>query len=54
MADPRRTILADPLATTHRRNGGRTHFVVAGQSAPGASGDVKMFEWDPAVSSFAV
>ncbi|WOO76939.1 SEH-associated protein 4 [Vanrija pseudolonga] len=54
MADPRRTILADPLATTHRRNGSRTHFVVAGQSAPGASGDVKMFEWDPAAESMSM
>lgn len=47
MAEPRRIVLADPLAgpsTAH------TRFAVAGQGAPGAPGDVKMYEWDGEVS----
>jgi len=47
MAEPRRIILADPLAVP----GDRTRFAVAGQGAPGAPGDVKMYEWDGVVST---
>lgn len=46
MAEPRRIVLADPLA----RPGEVTRLAVAGQGAPGAPGDVKMYEWDGHVS----
>lgn len=46
MAEPRRIVLADPLA----RPGAPTRLAVAGQGAPGAPGDVKMYEWDGSVS----
>lgn len=48
MSDPKRLIAADPLSSGH---GGRTHFAVAGQSASGAPGDVRMYQWDSGVSS---
>lgn len=48
MSDPKRLIAADPLSSGH---GGRTHFAVAGQSASGAPGDVRMYQWDSGVSN---
>ncbi|BEI89570.1 uncharacterized protein CcaverHIS019_0209320 [Cutaneotrichosporon cavernicola] len=42
MGEPRRIVLADPLAGNVRR----PRFAAAGQGAAGGSGDVKMFEWD--------
>lgn len=51
MGEPRRIVLADPLARGSPAAGGRkTRFAVAGQGGPGASGDVKMYEWDGEVS----
>lgn len=47
MSDPRRIVLADPLARGPMAGGSRrTRFAVAGQGSPGGSGDVKMYEWD--------
>lgn len=47
MSDPKRLLAADPLSSGQ---GGRTHFAVAGQSASGAPGDVRMYQWDSGVS----